>query len=60
MWLEECSLEEIEQAVGDVYSLTDSRLSDEISAIQAFALQHYSRESFSKAMTAYLAPLLPG
>lgn len=57
-WLDTCSIEEIEETVAYVRSMSDHQLRSEISQIQSFALRQYSRESFRAAMQTYLVSSL--
>lgn len=54
IWLDSCSIDEIEQSLSLASSLTEDELISQISQTQALALRLYSRESFHKAMTRYI------
>lgn len=56
--LEQCSLQEIEQAVLASYGMDEHRLKEEIVKCQEDALHHYSREAFSTEMTRALTAIM--
>lgn len=49
-YLEECSLQEIEAAIGSVFALPTPYLTEQITFIQNFALNTYSRQRFRETM----------
>ncbi|HSH31500.1 MAG TPA: glycosyltransferase, partial [Candidatus Saccharimonadales bacterium] len=58
IYLESCSVEEIEAAVLKVSGMDNDSLTDQIARCQQTALRQYSREKFSQDMTRYLAKVL--
>jgi glycosyltransferase involved in cell wall biosynthesis len=58
VFLETCSIEEIEKAVFYAYNLDDCSIINQISKTQDFALREYSRENFSKVMKQELIKVL--
>jgi glycosyltransferase involved in cell wall biosynthesis len=58
MYLETCTLEEIEGAVLNIYKAPETVLSPQIRKIQRTALQRYSREAFRDGMKNYITVAL--
>ena len=58
MYLESCSISEIEEKIFQVAAMTNEQIVEQIKVIQAFALAEYSRENFSKKMRAFLVKAL--
>ncbi|MBM3886621.1 glycosyltransferase family 4 protein [Candidatus Dependentiae bacterium] len=54
MYLETCSIDEIEQRVIEAYEAPTDLLVEQIRVAQTFALHEYSRENFSQKMRAFL------
>lgn len=54
IWLETCSLDEIEAAVDRAFRMDAAELGRQIALVQAHAFERYSRERFSAEMRAYL------
>jgi len=54
IYLNNCSIDEIEEKINKVLKLTDKELKNQISKIQGFALKNYSREKFDKDIRQYL------
>jgi len=55
LYLEECSMDEIEKAVISVYNLPAVELSNQIAAVQSFAQGHFSRQKFREAMENFIS-----
>jgi hypothetical protein len=58
MYLENCSMEEIEQRVVEAYHMPAVVVHEQIERCQQFALHEYSRENFSLKMRAFLIQAL--
>lgn len=54
IYLETCSIEEIEKAVIQAYNLSETELIRQIAETQRFALNEYSRENFSRKVKEFL------
>lgn len=54
MYLEQCSIDEIEEKVLQTAAMLSEQLVEQINATQNFALTEYSRENFSNKMRAFL------
>lgn len=54
MYLEQCSINEIEKAIFTVSKIDNNLIKEQIEKCQAYALQQFSREQFSRDMTNYL------
>ena len=55
MYLEDCSLDEIEKKVRQIHDMESVELTRQINETQKFALKEYSREKFSKDMEDFLS-----
>jgi glycosyltransferase involved in cell wall biosynthesis len=58
IYLETCTIAEIEKNVLEVYEMSPKDLLDQIKRVQVKAFQLYSRKSFSEQMTQYLLKVL--
>ncbi len=54
IYLENCSIDEIEKVVSDAYAMPRKDIEDQISECQKYALQKFSRDNFSKEMTSFI------
>lgn len=54
IYLETCSIEEIESAVLTAYQMDDSSIIDQISQVQRYALKNFSRERFRMLMERFI------
>lgn len=58
MYLENCSIDEIEAKIFQVLAMPSKEIVEQIRMTQAFALEEFSRENFSKKMRAFLVKAL--
>lgn len=58
IYLEVCSILEIEEKVRTVFHMPKARLQEEIKACQSYALEEFSRENFSNKMRTFLSKTL--
>jgi len=58
MYLNDCSVDEIEKKVGQIYNMDEKELNRQISQTQSFALDEYSKERFTKNMEAILSKII--
>lgn len=58
IYLDICSIGEIEMAVFKTYKMADERLKEEIYLCQNFAMKEFSRERFSRDMTNFITRIL--
>jgi len=60
MYLEDCTIDEIEKKIGEVYELKEKDLAGQIEKTQALALRKYSRDKFSEEIGAFLSEAVKG
>lgn len=58
IYLNRCSIDEIEKSIVTAYSMKNSRLAEQIKRCQNYALKQYSREKFSEDMRAFIEKTL--
>jgi len=58
MYLEDCSIDEIEKKISEIYKMDKENLVGQIKKTQSFALEEYSREKFTEDMKKFLSSVL--
>ena len=58
MYLDNCSIDEIEKKVEQIYSMDSKELTRQINETQKFALKEYSREKFTENMDNFLSKVV--